>query len=197
MLEEERKRLIAAQQKEISLLKSEQDLYPTFGDGILHGRRLDVVYDRISAFFDLHVDITTFYQRGWISSIASLAGNLRSSIRKDKSRSSTSEPPRKDLIVGGATQVPSLVGVKQIGMIAAGETHTVIVDDLSTVYTFGFGDIGQLGHGPKQTNVAVPTEVENLKKTIESYELSYKSEKKSVGQSKINIPRDSLSYRRT
>jgi hypothetical protein len=40
---------------------------------------------------------------------------------------------------------PSLTPLTCITQVAVGAHHTVILDDSSSIYTFGMGDLGQLG----------------------------------------------------
>lgn len=198
MLEKEARVLVSVRQQEVSSLMRDFFIHPFFGDGVEHGRRNDIVYDRICAFFDLRRDVTSFYPKGWLSAISSLAAKLAAK-RKDSPRSQPSLSPKtlnSPKSPGNEFFSQPTIGVKRIAMMAIGEAHTVIVDDLSTVYTFGFGDSGQLGHGPKKTDLSVPTEIENFKDTMKSYELSYKTEKISIGRSKLDLPRNSLSYQR-
>ena len=34
---------------------------------------------------------------------------------------------------------------RQVRQVALGEAHTVVLDDCGSVYTFGWGELGQLG----------------------------------------------------
>ena len=97
-------------------------------------------------------------------------------------------------------------------MIAVGGTHTVAVDSASNVYTFGFDDVGQLGHGVGtvigllqsgtlgQSNAILPRpkKIDSFRETIESYEAAYNSAKVKVAREKVDmLPPDSLSYQRS
>jgi alpha-tubulin suppressor-like RCC1 family protein len=49
--------------------------------------------------------------------------------------------------------------------IHVGNQHTVILDDKSNLYTMGFGDLGQLGHGNRKS-LSFPRKIEKLKQQL-------------------------------
>jgi hypothetical protein len=93
---------------------------------------------------------------------------------------------------------PPSIGIRRIQMIACGSTHTVIVDNNSNIYSFGFDDTGQLGQGFKQGGVvSMPRVIEKLKETIESNDASYDSSKVKIRREKvvvISFPRPPRPY---
>ena len=83
---------------------------------------------------------------------------------------------------------PPSIGIRRIQMIASGSTHTVIVDNNSNIFTFGFDDTGQLGQGFKQGGlVSMPKVIEKLKETIESNDASYDSSKVKIRREKVIV----------
>lgn len=50
---------------------------------------------------------------------------------------------------------------KTIQKISLGSHFTVILDDMSNIYTFGLGDFGQLGHNNRKSS-RQPRQIENL-----------------------------------
>lgn len=69
--------------------------------------------------FDVLLDTEEAYPRGWVKEVL----NFDKQLRKQ--------------------------GNRRLSKIAVGSTHTVLVDSMSNVYTFGMGDEGQLGHGSR------------------------------------------------
>lgn len=52
--------------------------------------------------------------------------------------------------VGNVQSTPTLLSYfvnqkRKVKQIATGEAHTIVLDDLGHVYTFGWGELGQLG----------------------------------------------------
>lgn len=56
---------------------------------------------------------------------------------------------------------------KSVRKVAVGSQHTVLLDDLSNVYTMGLGDLGQLGHN-NRLSYALPRKIENLQQHLSS-----------------------------
>ena len=50
---------------------------------------------------------------------------------------------------------------KSVKKIAAGSYFTALLDDMSNIYTFGQGDMGQLGHNNRRS-AAQPRQIESL-----------------------------------
>jgi alpha-tubulin suppressor-like RCC1 family protein len=54
-----------------------------------------------------------------------------------------------------------LENITNIAAIAAGHSHTILLDEQGRVWTFGHGLYGQLGYGDTQ-NQTLPTQIENI-----------------------------------
>jgi alpha-tubulin suppressor-like RCC1 family protein len=88
-------------------------------------------FNRYVIGLDLNFDLSVAYPHGWIPTLLKFNQQLKQN------------------------------GQKRLSMISIGKNHTVLVDSSSGVYTFGLGDIGQLGHGSK-TNESYPRPLETL-----------------------------------
>jgi len=64
---------------------------------------------------------------------------------------------------GGAIKTPHRIqNLPKIVFVACGGYHSVIISDIGQVYTFGYGNQGQLGLGKGITNSVVPAVVNDL-----------------------------------
>ena len=81
--------------------------------------------------FDVLFDISSAYPDGWLHTVMEFEKKVRAT------------------------------GKRRVVQIAVGSLHTVLVDSVSNIYTFGVGDNGQLGHGTRG-NEAQPRLMETL-----------------------------------
>jgi len=72
---------------------------------------------------DVTFDISMAYPKGWVKTLLNFDDKLRK------------------------------CGQRRLWKVAIGRTHTILVDTYSSVYTFGLGDNGQLGHGTRANEV--------------------------------------------
>lgn len=87
-------------------------------------------YDRRVISFDVAYDIEVAYPRGWMNSLQTFSRDLK----VNKKRSFTK--------------------------VAVGSLHTIVIDNMSNIYSMGINDEGQLGNNNRQ-NQQTPTLVEN------------------------------------
>jgi len=71
------------------------------------------------------------------------------------------------------------MGKRRISHIAVGDSHTVIVDSASNIFTFGLGDYGQLGRADRR-NAEVPKKVDALKHSAQTGKANFSSMNRSV-----------------
>lgn len=122
------------------------------------------------------------------------SSSLRSKL-PSKARSNKPNSPASSSTIPSPSTLS--IGVDRMNLIAAGASHTIIVDDSQNIYSFGFGDRGQLGHGDQLTCLERPRMILNFKQMLENYEASTQSDKVSIGRCKFDkLPRNSLSYQR-
>lgn len=113
-------------------------------------------FDRLLLHFDIYFDLSFAYPDGWLEVIMSFASKLK----QEQNRTVL------HIVVGGQ--------------------HTVLVDDLSNVYTMGLGDLGQLGHN-NRNSFTRPHMIESLKPAISS---SSESTKLPMSISQKSIVKD-------
>jgi hypothetical protein len=101
-------------------------------------------------FFDFCFDLSFAYSEGWLKTIFSFQQQLKKSI-----------------MIGNESSSSSSSSGRSIKSINIGNQHTIIVDDKSSVYTMGLGDLGQLGHGHRKS-LAIPKKIEKLKSILSS-----------------------------
>ena len=94
-------------------------------------------FDRLLLLFDLTFDLSFAYPGGWLRPIVDFCRGLREE-RKGSVRK-----------------------------VAVGSQHTVLLDDLSNVYSMGLGDLGQLGHN-NRLSYPQPRKIENLSQHLSS-----------------------------
>ena len=92
---------------------------------------------------DVHEDISLAYPEGWLASVMRHVDAIYTE--------------------GGSK--------KSLTKISLGSHHTVLLDDMSNVYTFGLGDGGQLGHG-NRLSLARPQVMDKLRQILASSERS-------------------------
>ena len=85
--------------------------------------------------FDVSFDFSSSYPAGWVQSILDFRKKLTS------------------------------MGKRRISHIAVGDSHTVLVDSASNMFSFGLGDYGQLGRADRR-NSDFPKQVDALKHTV-------------------------------
>lgn len=94
-------------------------------------------FERILISFNLNFDLSFAYPNGWLKTLIDFCKYLREQEKKS------------------------------IRKIAIGSQHTVLVDDLSNVYTMGLGDLGQLGHNNRYSH-SKPHKIDNLAQYLNS-----------------------------
>jgi alpha-tubulin suppressor-like RCC1 family protein len=94
-------------------------------------------FERILLTYDIYFDLSFAYPEGWLRTIYFFGKQLK-------------EKENRSII-----------------QIAVGGQHTIIVDDLSNVYSMGLGDLGQLGHNNRNSSTK-PRLLENIKQLLAS-----------------------------
>eukprot|EP00981_Chlorochromonas_danica_P001703 scaffold369_cov177-Ochromonas_danica.AAC.36 len=120
----------------------------------LHGRKLTECvlssglyrqgrskFERNLVAYDLYFDLSFAYPEGWLSSLLTFYHNLQQEAHR------------------------------KVIQIAVGSQHTVLVDDKWDVYTFGLGDLGQLGHSSR-TSFSYPHPIELLQSILSNSDSS-------------------------
>lgn len=132
MMKEEFDHLKEVRDKELSLLKRDSS-DPAATPQIGGGFYQDGhgKFVRFMFGFDVLLDTEEAYPKGWVKEVLEFDKQLRKQ------------------------------GQRRLAKIAVGSTHTVLIDSMSNVYTFGMGDEGQLGHGSRH-NESTPRLVETL-----------------------------------
>lgn len=88
-------------------------------------------YSRFLLAFDICFDLEFAYPEGWLNQILSFGKLMKFGDKKSMCK------------------------------VAMGSQHTVILDDMSNIYTFGLGDLGQLGHNHRKS-YSKPRNIEKL-----------------------------------
>ncbi|CAM9591613.1 unnamed protein product, partial [Ectocarpus fasciculatus] len=132
MMKEEFDHLKEVRDKELSLLKRDpNDSKSTPQIGGGFYQDGHGKFVRFMFGFDVLLDTEEAYPKGWVKEVLDFDKRLRKQ------------------------------GNRRLSKIAVGSTHTVLVDSMSNVFTFGMGDEGQLGHGSRH-NEDAPRLVETL-----------------------------------
>ena len=87
--------------------------------------------------YDVSFDISGAYPAGWVQTVLDFRKHLTS------------------------------VGQRRISHIAVGDSHSVLVDSASNIFSFGLGDYGQLGRADRRNSEA-PKQVEALRHSLAS-----------------------------
>jgi hypothetical protein len=94
-------------------------------------------FERFLISFDVNFDLSFAYPNGWLSSVLDFSRTLRDQEKHI------------------------------ISKIVSGSHHTVILDDCNNIYTFGLGDLGQLGHNSR-TSYPLPHKIDKLAQYLSS-----------------------------
>lgn len=94
-------------------------------------------FERFLISFDVNFDLSFAYPNGWLSTVLEFSKRLREDEKKI------------------------------ISKIVTGSHHTVILDDAHNIYTFGLGDLGQLGHN-NRLSFPTPHKIEKLAQYLAS-----------------------------
>lgn len=95
------------------------------------------------------------------------------------------ELDKKDKGAGAFLETPQLIGGplegKEVISISAGSTHSIAITSDNMAYTWGFGEMNQLGHG-READETLPTLINRFNKKSDNYEPSNVSLASAGGQ---------------